>query len=147
MQALLTKLFNSCWKHFSSCSISVPGALQVYTIIRYINSLFTFRFTLHRIVLYITCNSPVPSIRWNDCTGVYSTLALHYIVLYFTLPVTHLWRASGAMIAQVCTLPEYMKKRFGGRRIRIYLASLSLMLYIFTKISVSVWLIYSFFCT
>ena len=38
---------------------------------------------------------------------------------------------------QVCTLPEYMKKRFGGRRIRIYLASLSLMLYIFTKISVS----------
>jgi len=34
------------------------------------------------------------------------------------------------MIVQVCTLPEYMKKRFGGRRIRIYLASLSLMLYI-----------------
>ncbi|XP_064624052.1 sodium/mannose cotransporter SLC5A10-like [Lineus longissimus] len=37
----------------------------------------------------------------------------------------------------VCTLPEYMKKRFGGGRIQIYLACLSLMLYIFTKISVN----------
>jgi hypothetical protein len=38
---------------------------------------------------------------------------------------------------QVCTLPEYMMKRFGGTRIRVYLAALSLTLYIFTKISVS----------
>jgi hypothetical protein len=37
---------------------------------------------------------------------------------------------------QVCTLPEYMMKRFGGTRIRVYLAALSLILYIFTKISV-----------
>ncbi|XP_013406675.1 sodium/myo-inositol cotransporter isoform X2 [Lingula anatina] len=36
----------------------------------------------------------------------------------------------------VSTLPEYMTKRFGGKRIRIYLAILSLLLYIFTKISV-----------
>lgn len=39
----------------------------------------------------------------------------------------------------VCTLPEYMKKRFGGRRIRVYLATLSLMLYVFTKISVNLY--------
>ncbi|CAD5117314.1 DgyrCDS6100 [Dimorphilus gyrociliatus] len=39
----------------------------------------------------------------------------------------------------VNTLPEYMKKRFGGKRIRIYLASLSLILYIFTKISVNLY--------
>jgi hypothetical protein len=38
--------------------------------------------------------------------------------------------------SQVCTLPEYMMKRFGGTRIRIFLAALSLILYIFTKISV-----------
>lgn len=38
---------------------------------------------------------------------------------------------------QVNTLPEYMKKRFGGHRIQTYLAVLSLILYIFTKISVS----------
>jgi Na+/proline symporter len=32
-------------------------------------------------------------------------------------------------------MPEYIKKRFGGDRIQIYLSALSLMLYIFTKIS------------
>lgn len=37
----------------------------------------------------------------------------------------------------VHTLPEYMNKRFGGNRIRVYLSVLSLILYIFTKISVS----------
>lgn len=34
-------------------------------------------------------------------------------------------------------MPEYLKKRFGGQRIRIYLSILSLFLYVFTKISVS----------
>ena len=33
-------------------------------------------------------------------------------------------------------MPEYIKKRFGGDRIRLYLSFLSLLLYIFTKISV-----------
>uniref|UniRef100_A0A8C8DVX2 Sodium/glucose cotransporter 1 n=1 Tax=Oryzias sinensis TaxID=183150 RepID=A0A8C8DVX2_9TELE len=37
--------------------------------------------------------------------------------------------------AGVVTMPEYLKKRFGGSRIRIYLSVLSLILYIFTKIS------------
>ena len=37
---------------------------------------------------------------------------------------------------KVSTMPEYIKKRFGGDRIRIYLSVLSLLLYIFTKISV-----------
>ncbi|RXN38410.1 sodium glucose cotransporter 1-like protein [Labeo rohita] len=36
---------------------------------------------------------------------------------------------------QVVTMPEYLKKRFGGQRIRIYLSVLSVFLYIFTKIS------------
>ncbi len=35
-------------------------------------------------------------------------------------------------------MPEYMKKRFGGDRIRIYLSVLSLILYVFTKISVNI---------
>nr|DBA17909.1 TPA: hypothetical protein GDO54_016220 [Pyxicephalus adspersus] len=38
--------------------------------------------------------------------------------------------------AGVVTMPEYLKKRFGGKRIRIYMSLLSLLLYIFTKISV-----------
>ncbi|KAM9338759.1 sodium/glucose cotransporter 1 [Symphorus nematophorus] len=37
--------------------------------------------------------------------------------------------------AGVVTMPEYLKKRFGGQRIRIYLSVLSLCLYVFTKIS------------
>ncbi|CAH8520310.1 unnamed protein product [Schistosoma guineensis] len=39
----------------------------------------------------------------------------------------------------VFTLPEYMKKRYGGERIHMYLALLSLILYIFTKISVNLY--------
>lgn len=39
-------------------------------------------------------------------------------------------------IAQVYTLPEFMEKRFGGQRIRIYLSVLSLILYIVTKLAV-----------
>ncbi|TPP57400.1 Sodium:myo inositol cotransporter, partial [Fasciola gigantica] len=42
--------------------------------------------------------------------------------------------ASGAF-----TLPDYMSRRFGGNRIQIYLAGLSLLLYIFTKISVNLY--------
>ncbi|KAM6921797.1 sodium/glucose cotransporter 4 [Xenentodon cancila] len=37
--------------------------------------------------------------------------------------------------AGVVTMPEYLAKRFGGQRIRIYISVLSLTLYIFTKIS------------
>ncbi|XP_031552872.1 sodium/glucose cotransporter 1-like isoform X2 [Actinia tenebrosa] len=37
----------------------------------------------------------------------------------------------------VCTLPEYIRRRFGGVRIRVWLSVFSLLLYIFTKISVN----------
>uniref|UniRef100_A0A663F8I7 Sodium/mannose cotransporter SLC5A10 n=1 Tax=Aquila chrysaetos chrysaetos TaxID=223781 RepID=A0A663F8I7_AQUCH len=36
---------------------------------------------------------------------------------------------------QIVTMPEYLQRRFGGERIRMYLSSLSLLLSIFTKIS------------
>ncbi|XP_071477490.1 sodium/glucose cotransporter 4-like [Diadema antillarum] len=39
----------------------------------------------------------------------------------------------------VYTMPEYLQKRFGGVRIRMYVAILSLILYIFTKISVDLY--------
>lgn len=32
-------------------------------------------------------------------------------------------------------MPEYLRHRFGGQRIRVYLAVIALLLYIFTKIS------------
>ncbi|XP_014772047.1 sodium/glucose cotransporter 4 [Octopus bimaculoides] len=37
--------------------------------------------------------------------------------------------------AGVYTMPEYINKRFGGKRIHLYLSCLALLLYIFTKIS------------
>ncbi|KAF2977993.1 hypothetical protein EK904_011506 [Melospiza melodia maxima] len=40
--------------------------------------------------------------------------------------------------AGVVTLPEYLKKRFGGQRLQIYTSVLSLILYIFTRISVRI---------
>ncbi|XP_070711536.1 sodium/myo-inositol cotransporter-like [Pempheris klunzingeri] len=39
----------------------------------------------------------------------------------------------------VYTTPEYLSKRFGGRRLKVYFASLSLILYIFTKLSVDLY--------
>ncbi|XP_075799278.1 sodium/glucose cotransporter 1-like [Microtus pennsylvanicus] len=40
--------------------------------------------------------------------------------------------------AGVVTMPEYLRKRFGGKRIQIYLSVLSLLLYILTKISADI---------
>lgn len=40
-------------------------------------------------------------------------------------------------LRQIVTMPEYIQKRYGGQRIRMYLSVLSLMLSVFTKISVS----------
>ncbi|NXD22766.1 SC5A9 protein, partial [Spelaeornis formosus] len=40
--------------------------------------------------------------------------------------------------AGVVTMPEYLQKRFGGQRIQIYMSVLSLILYIFTRISTDI---------
>uniref|UniRef100_A0A3P8N8M7 Sodium/mannose cotransporter SLC5A10 n=1 Tax=Astatotilapia calliptera TaxID=8154 RepID=A0A3P8N8M7_ASTCA len=49
----------------------------------------------------------------------------------------NLWHAEDVELScvQIVTMPEYLGRRFGGERIRTYLAVLSLMLSIFTKIS------------
>lgn len=39
----------------------------------------------------------------------------------------------------VYTMPEFLSKRYGGRRLKVYFAVLSLMLYIFTKLSVDLY--------
>ena len=40
------------------------------------------------------------------------------------------------MASGVFTMPEYLRLRFGGQRIRVYLSVLAILLYVFTKISV-----------
>nr|XP_006811722.1 PREDICTED: sodium/myo-inositol cotransporter-like [Saccoglossus kowalevskii] len=50
------------------------------------------------------------------------------------------WVFLPVYIAGLCyTMPEYLSKRFGGRRIRVYYACLSLALYILVKISVDIY--------
>uniref|UniRef100_A0A673BHK6 Sodium/myo-inositol cotransporter n=1 Tax=Sphaeramia orbicularis TaxID=375764 RepID=A0A673BHK6_9TELE len=39
----------------------------------------------------------------------------------------------------VYTTPQYLSKRYGGRRLKVYFAALSLILYIFTKLSVDLY--------
>lgn len=64
--------------------------------------------------------------------------ALFVLILlgWFFVPV---YVASG-----VYTMPEYLRKRFGGQRIRIYLSVLALLLSIFTKISVGIRVLLTF---
>lgn len=39
----------------------------------------------------------------------------------------------------VYTMPEYLSKRYGGKRLKVYFAALSIMLYVFTKLSVDLY--------
>ncbi|XP_030200052.1 sodium/myo-inositol cotransporter [Gadus morhua] len=39
----------------------------------------------------------------------------------------------------VYTMPEYLSKRYGGNRLKVYFATLSVLLYIFTKLSVDLY--------
>ncbi|XP_037666155.1 sodium/glucose cotransporter 5 isoform X6 [Choloepus didactylus] len=41
--------------------------------------------------------------------------------------------------SEIVTMPEYLQKRFGGQRIRTYLSVLSLLLSVFTKISIDLY--------
>ncbi|XP_005050118.1 PREDICTED: sodium/glucose cotransporter 4 [Ficedula albicollis] len=65
----------------------------------------------------------VGGFEWN---AIWPLLALGWIFL----PVY--------IAAGVVTMPEYLQKRFGGQRIQIYLSVLSLILYIFTRISTDI---------
>ncbi|NXK91932.1 SC5AB protein, partial [Formicarius rufipectus] len=62
--------------------------------------------------------------EWN---GMFCVLVLAWLFL----PI---YIASG-----VTTMPEYLRKRFGGKRIQVFLAILYLFIYIFTKISVDMY--------
>ncbi|TDH02871.1 hypothetical protein EPR50_G00157110 [Perca flavescens] len=62
--------------------------------------------------------------EWN---GILMVLLLGWLFL----PI---YISSGVM-----TMPEYLQRRFGGRRTQIFIAVLSLFIYIFTKISVDMY--------
>ncbi|KAG5837353.1 hypothetical protein ANANG_G00238370 [Anguilla anguilla] len=64
-------------------------------------------------------------------TGAASGIAALFIVLLLGWLFVPVYLTAG-----VITMPQYLKKRFGGGRISLYLSVISLFLYIFTKISV-----------
>ncbi|CAN9511102.1 unnamed protein product [Ophioblennius macclurei] len=71
-------------------------------------------------------------------TGAASGIAVggfEWIALFIVLLLGWLF-VPVYLTAGVITMPQYLKKRFGGRRISLYLSVISLFLYIFTKISV-----------
>nr|KAF6294920.1 solute carrier family 5 member 11 [Pipistrellus kuhlii] len=67
------------------------------------------------------------SVAAYEFSGIFSVLALAWIFL----PIY--------IAGQVTTMPEYLRKRFGGNRIPTLLAVLYLFIYIFTKISVDMY--------
>ncbi|XP_006148352.1 sodium/myo-inositol cotransporter 2 isoform X2 [Tupaia chinensis] len=67
------------------------------------------------------------SVSAYELNGLFSVLMLAWIFL----PIY--------IAGQVTTMPEYLRKRFGGNRIPIILAILYLFIYIFTKISVDMY--------
>uniref|UniRef100_A0A673W994 Sodium/myo-inositol cotransporter 2 n=1 Tax=Salmo trutta TaxID=8032 RepID=A0A673W994_SALTR len=60
--------------------------------------------------------------------GISAGMLMMLFLGWFFLPI---YIASG-----VTTMPEYLQKRFGGKRIQLFIAILYLLIYIFTKISV-----------
>ncbi|XP_069590656.1 sodium/myo-inositol cotransporter 2 isoform X1 [Ranitomeya imitator] len=66
----------------------------------------------------------VTAYEWN---GLFCVLVLAWLFLPIYLS------------AGVTTMPEYLQRRFGGKRIQIYLSILYLFIYIFTKISVDIY--------
>uniref|UniRef100_A0A0B7AH26 Sodium/glucose cotransporter 4 n=1 Tax=Arion vulgaris TaxID=1028688 RepID=A0A0B7AH26_9EUPU len=64
--------------------------------------------------------------------AIYEWHAIYLLILlgWVFVPV---YVASGAF-----TMPEYLKKRFGGVRLRVFLSSLALVLYVLTKISAEI---------
>ncbi|XP_049730662.1 sodium/glucose cotransporter 5 isoform X4 [Elephas maximus indicus] len=66
----------------------------------------------------------VAGFEWN-ATYVLLALAWVFVPIYIS--------------SEIVTMPEYIQKRYGGQRIRMYLSVLSLLLSVFTKISIDLY--------
>ncbi|XP_006908490.1 sodium/glucose cotransporter 5 isoform X3 [Pteropus alecto] len=66
----------------------------------------------------------VAGFEWN-ATYVLLALAWVFVPIYIS--------------SEIVTMPEYIEKRYGGQRIRMYLSVLSLLMSVFTKISIDLY--------
>ncbi|KAJ7306036.1 hypothetical protein JRQ81_010402 [Phrynocephalus forsythii] len=70
-----------------------------------------------------------------EWSGMFCVLVMAWLFL----PIYIAAGGSSSSSLQVTTMPEYLQRRFGGKRIPIFLAILYLFIYIFTKISVDIY--------
>lgn len=97
---------------------------------------------------HIHCIAPHTSffVHW-DRIGERCSCVLNHVPFFSPSPHQATWALLALgwifvpvyIAAGVVTMPEYLQKRFGGQRIQIYMSVLSLILYIFTKISVCIY--------
>ena len=97
---------------------------------RSVNPLFQPMWDTSQWQILILSDGLPESLRY--CYG------LHYWKMYSLFRVKCMWRNIFCILLQVYTLPEYLKKRFGGQRLQVYMSVLALLIYVFTKISVFV---------
>ncbi|KAF0872612.1 SC5AA protein, partial [Crocuta crocuta] len=67
-------------------------------------------------------------------SGAAGGLAATYVLLALAWVFVPIYISS-----EIVTMPEYIQKRYGGQRIRMYLSVLSLLLSVFTKISIDLY--------
>ena len=141
----LEQKHSSCWKMFQSRynDIALMSMYMTDTFCSFtINVIFKSCFLLSK---YGSIPCPKTYIHeqnrlWiNASLYVWMVLISHHFLLQALVMLQVLgWVFLPVYLASgVYTMPEYLQKRFGGVRIRMYIACLSLAIYIFTKMSVS----------
>ncbi|GAV02440.1 hypothetical protein RvY_13004-2 [Ramazzottius varieornatus] len=66
--------------------------------------------------------------------GLYGLWGTPSIMVHVEMSIPHT-----GFCLQVYTMPEYLQKRYGGQRIRVYLSVLTILLYVTTKISADIY--------
>uniref|UniRef100_A0A0R3SAG0 Lectin_legB domain-containing protein n=1 Tax=Hymenolepis diminuta TaxID=6216 RepID=A0A0R3SAG0_HYMDI len=103
----------------------------------------TSEFGLHKvnaIGLQVDASLFVGNIGFGNFIGLAESGAFDDInITLFELDLYYdgCFSLSISFVEQIVTVPEYLRKPFGGQRIRVYPSSVALFLHIFTRISVN----------
>uniref|UniRef100_A0A7N6A4W4 Sodium/mannose cotransporter SLC5A10 n=1 Tax=Anabas testudineus TaxID=64144 RepID=A0A7N6A4W4_ANATE len=92
---------------------------------------FILSYSQHNLFsLFISCTNAMNNLPKLMCVLCPCVPQATYVLLALAWVFVPVYISSG-----IVTMPEYLGRRFGGERIRTYLAVLSLLLSVFTKIS------------
>ena len=136
MLSCVPKLMTKRWKQTAIiclCFETYPDLSRLSLKILVFHSL---KLIITSVVFYVLCFSPwktsckVFSLELVWCICILQAVIIVLLLGWVYVPV---YLASGTN-----TMPEYLRLRFGRRRIRVFMSGLSLISYIFLKISVSI---------